>query len=806
MPDQTKLGQFDRTIRNCEVVDIPAGATPKYISVRLPGEDRPVVDAWWDGNPALSAGNFVKLARNVGVPQYEVSGVSGGTAALPSAHTHPAADIVSGVMATARLGSGTASISTFLRGDSTWAAAGGGGGWPFAQVLTVGSAGDYATVAAAIAAAVSGDLIWADVGVHTCDNLTLPSGVGLAGMGRDLTYFTSSANSTTLQAAGGNRVSNCTISNTRNDAATGFPLRVNANTVELFNTRVYGSNAVGGVNTVEVTGSAVLIAREFEFAQDSVNGTAFYHNSSAMDCQLIDGTITGDDNSIDFNAGGGFIRNVKVTGTIPNLGNLIGQYYDSSGNLIFIPGRGESGGVWLHQESTGLRIKYTTLGQALTAAATGDTIKLGTGTYTITLAALSLNKSVTVEGDGPAATIITGAISNSPTVDVTADNMTFRNLTIQHTSTGSVAGPLSTDNTNLVLDNVYLDKTSGASTTSYGLWMYGGSVTLKNGTRISCTAGTTKYGIYNDTADATITIFGGQVGGDTQDIYTARAGSTLNLNGSTTLTNNLFSWAGLIFYNTTDRAKLLAARTYYVRTDGSDSNNGLVNTAGGAFLTIQKAVDVVSGTLDLGNYDVTIDIANGTYAGAIELKNLITGAGAVILDGDIGTPSNVHISLTGNCITGNHITGVYTVQGLKLTASGGGIALLNQAGGLLRYGNIEFAAAGYHLFAQNNSMFYSFANYSITGGANAHIHLQTYGKYFQQAAVTITLSGAPAFASNFIYTGYLSQGWFSAATFSGSATGKRYTVETNGIIYSGGGASFFPGNSAGSTATGGLYL
>jgi hypothetical protein len=40
---------------------------------------------------------------------------------LPS-HTHAAGDITSGTIATARLGSGTASSSTFLRGDQTWQA------------------------------------------------------------------------------------------------------------------------------------------------------------------------------------------------------------------------------------------------------------------------------------------------------------------------------------------------------------------------------------------------------------------------------------------------------------------------------------------------------------------------------------------------------------------------------------------------------------------------------------------------------------------------------------------------------------
>ena len=68
---------------------------------------------------------FDAASSSQGVPSAEFDGtvlrgrIIGGDQS--SHHTHPASDIVSGTMATARLGSGSASTTTFLRGDSTWA-------------------------------------------------------------------------------------------------------------------------------------------------------------------------------------------------------------------------------------------------------------------------------------------------------------------------------------------------------------------------------------------------------------------------------------------------------------------------------------------------------------------------------------------------------------------------------------------------------------------------------------------------------------------------------------------------------------
>jgi hypothetical protein len=67
------------------------------------------------------------------------------------------------------------------------------------------------------------------------------------------------------------------------------------------------------------------------------------------------------------------------------------------------------------------------------------------------------------------------------------------------------------------------------------------------------------------------------------------------------------------------REVLVANRTYYVRTDGSNSNTGLVDSAGGAFLTAAKVNDVIA-TIDKNGYNIDVYFGSGNWAETIIIK------------------------------------------------------------------------------------------------------------------------------------------------------------------------------------------
>lgn len=256
----------------------------------------------------------------------------------------------------------------------------------------------------------------------------------------------------------------------------------------------------------------------------------------------------------------------------------------------------------------------------------------------------------------------------------------------------------------------------------------------------------------------------------------------------------------------TGRELLTSARTYYVRTDGSDSNNGLENTSGGAFLTIQKAIDVAS-ALDNGGYDVTIRIGAGTFTAANTFKSFI-GSGRIVIRGDADNMTSTIISTTSaSCFSAfSGFYGTYHLEYLKLQTATSGYCILAIGGGVVTYKNIEFGACALvHVSAGALSMVQATGNYTINGSAVSHLGCYDSGALRVQS-LTITISGTPTFSGSFIDVSRCGGALTNGITFSGSATGIRYNASLNGVLYTGGGgANYLPGNSDGTTSTGGQY-
>lgn len=253
------------------------------------------------------------------------------------------------------------------------------------------------------------------------------------------------------------------------------------------------------------------------------------------------------------------------------------------------------------------------------------------------------------------------------------------------------------------------------------------------------------------------------------------------------------------------RETLSDARTYYVRTDGSDLNNGLANTSGGAFLTIQKAVDTVV-TLDTNGQIVTIQVADGTYTGAVVLKNVtgFSAGGDLVIQGNSGTPNNVHINVTGTCFSGTNLSVVWDIKDMKLSGTKLGILCVKSN---IRFTNINFATCGDHMVATNGGGLVAFGNYAVSGNAARHLWAEG-GGTLDVALRTITFSNSPVFSTAFCYQ--FGASFINAAgmTFTNKATvtAKRYDIQLNSACFTnGGGATYFPGGTAGTTATGGQY-
>lgn len=254
------------------------------------------------------------------------------------------------------------------------------------------------------------------------------------------------------------------------------------------------------------------------------------------------------------------------------------------------------------------------------------------------------------------------------------------------------------------------------------------------------------------------------------------------------------------------RVKLTANRTYYVATTGSDSNDCLALIT--PCLTMQNAANLAQRNVDTAGFDVIVQLADGTYTSGLNVSRPLVGGGSVILTGNVGTPANVIVSPTGaNAITASSGS-LVVLTGLELrTTTSGGCVQSSGYAQVVISASVRFGACvGAQMQADSFGAVVLTSNYTISGGSVAHFSGINQGRISTSTAITVTLTGTPAFSVTFASASVLSTLYVPGITFSGAATGVRYSGNLNSVIYTnGGGSSYFPGNSAGAVASGAQY-
>lgn len=256
------------------------------------------------------------------------------------------------------------------------------------------------------------------------------------------------------------------------------------------------------------------------------------------------------------------------------------------------------------------------------------------------------------------------------------------------------------------------------------------------------------------------------------------------------------------------RQKLYTNLNLYVRKDGNDSNDGLTNTSGGAFLTIQTAINR-SSWYDYNGFNIVINVGDGTYVESLTIYNgMQVGLGTLFIQGNTTTPANVSIRNNTAAATINIAKGgtkLY-LRSLKLANDGTGHCLFVQNSSICDLQSVDFGIGGasgntIHILSRGHTNI--FGNYNVTAGAVRHLHADM-GGVIEITTGVVSVTGN--FSGQFAFADMNGTIYASGMTFTGSVTGQKYFAQGGGCIQTyTGNVNYFPGNSAGSLGVGGYY-
>jgi hypothetical protein len=256
----------------------------------------------------------------------------------------------------------------------------------------------------------------------------------------------------------------------------------------------------------------------------------------------------------------------------------------------------------------------------------------------------------------------------------------------------------------------------------------------------------------------------------------------------------------------TVREVLTGSRTYFVRVDGDNSNTGLVDSAGGAFLTVQKAINEAA-ELDFNGLTVTIEVGAGTFVGNAAVNGQfvgVQGAGQFVINGQ-GATTILQGNSSGGAVSVQN-SGTLTLSNVRITntnASGNGIFVNNMAL-LATSGTIQFGAVGASaacIRAANSSVLT--INSGFAWDSNCAAVILVVSMVNIAVSGTITTTGSRT-VGTFIQ---VQNSWvqIGSVTFVGTAvTGTPINVSRNGIVSTG--SNTVPGSTANLTASQGQII
>lgn len=267
----------------------------------------------------------------------------------------------------------------------------------------------------------------------------------------------------------------------------------------------------------------------------------------------------------------------------------------------------------------------------------------------------------------------------------------------------------------------------------------------------------------------------------------------------------------MVAFSSTPRQSLAGDAIFYVDESGNDANDGF--SLATAKRQPQAMISWMFNNLDCRGLKACIQLGDSTTPyNAFRLFPVMGSDGgnwpdkSLMLRGNTTDLSAVNINGPGyTAVTAVNCSDGWTLEGLWLTASGGGCHIVSDFGSAIYVGKNRFGACdNWQMSVYNNSRIEPIDDYEIaalTSGATlgqGHFYGTKQSTAIWQPK-TVTLTNTPKFLNSFLFSGQGSNVSPIGVTWSGFATAdtRRFITQTCGGIDTGGNLSGLPGGVAG---------